>query len=50
MKRVLVTIPAEWEKDFDALKKEMFYNDSKAAMLRFVIQKGIISIQEGGKK
>ena len=46
MNRVLVTIPPEWEKDFDNLKKEKFYNESKAEMLRYILQKGISAIKK----
>lgn len=48
MNRVLVTIPKELEQEFDKLKRDKFYNESRAEMLRYILQKGIASIKKEG--
>jgi hypothetical protein len=40
-KRTLVAILPEWEGDLDRLKREVFYNSSKAEMIRQMIAMGI---------
>lgn len=44
-KRTMVTLLPEWEPVLDQLKKEKFYNDTQAEMLRFLIGKGIEAIE-----
>ncbi|MEY8381936.1 hypothetical protein AALG83_02040 [Christensenellaceae bacterium 44-20] len=41
----MVTLLPEWEPVLDQLKKEKFYNDTQAEMLRFLIGKGIEAIE-----
>ena len=44
-KRTLVDILPEWESDLDRLKRELFYNDSKAEMMRVLIATGIETVK-----
>ena len=48
----MVTLLPEWEPVLDQLKKEKFYNNTQAEMLRFVIGKGIetLSTENATKK
>ena len=39
VKRAMITLLPEWEPALDKLKKERFYNDSQAEMLRYVIDR-----------
>lgn len=48
-KRAMVTLLPEWEPVLDQLKKEHFYNDSQAKMLRYVIAAGLASLAEKQK-
>lgn len=45
MKRTMVTLLPEWEPELDKLKKERFYNESRAEMLRYIIGLGLASIE-----
>ena len=38
---VTVTVPEEWEKDLDSLKKDEFYDKTRADMLRYLIKLGL---------
>lgn len=51
-KRTMVTLLPEWEPVLDQLKKEKFYNNTQAEMLRFIIGKGIetLSTENATKK
>lgn len=40
----MITLLPEWEPALDKLKKERFYNDSQAEMLRYVIGMGLKSL------
>ncbi len=44
VKRAMITLLPEWEPALDKLKKEHFYNDSQAEMLRYVIGMGLKSL------
>lgn len=44
-KRAMVTLLPEWEPVLDKLKKEQFYNDTKAEMFRYIIERGLASIK-----
>lgn len=46
VKRTMITLLPEWEAPLDKLKKEKFYNDSQAEMLRYVIGLGLASIKK----
>lgn len=41
MHRLMLSIPEELHNKLDALKKEKFYNDTKAEMYRFLIKNGL---------
>lgn len=45
-KRAMVTLLPEWEPILDQLKREKFYNDSQAEMLRYLIGIGLASLTE----
>lgn len=38
---VTVIVPEEWEKDLDSLKKDEFYDKTRADMLRYLIKLGL---------
>lgn len=40
-RKTVITLPPEWEKDLDQLKKERFRNQSQADMLRYLISLGL---------
>jgi hypothetical protein len=40
-KQFLVTQQPEWKERMDRLKQRRFYNQSKAAMIRYLINKGL---------
>lgn len=44
-KRFMISVTSSMEADLDALKKERFYNDSQAEMLRYVIGLGLKSLK-----
>lgn len=44
VKRAMITLLPEWKPALDKLKKERFYNDSQAEMLRYVIGMGLKSL------
>lgn len=44
-KRTMVTLLPEWEPMLDQLKKEQFYNDTQAAMFRYIISRGLAALQ-----
>lgn len=46
-KRFMISVTSSMEADLDALKKERFYNDSQAEMLRYVIGLGLKSLKKG---
>lgn len=41
----MVTLLPEWEPLLDQLKKERFYNDTRAEMLRYIISCGLDSLE-----
>lgn len=43
--RLLVIIEPEMEAPLDQLKKDIFYNQSKAAMIRHLLAEGIKSVE-----
>ena len=43
--RLLVVIEPEMEKPLDRLKKDIFYNQSKAAMIRHLLAEGIKAVE-----
>lgn len=45
-KRTMVTLLPEWEPIFNKLKKEKFYNESKAEMIRYIIGLGLASLEK----
>ncbi len=48
--RVMVTMLSEWEPIFDKLKKEKFFNSSRAEMLRYVISRGLELMDDDGRQ
>lgn len=46
LKRFMISVTPSMETDLDLLKKEQFYNNSQAEMLRYVIGLGLASIKE----
>lgn len=40
-KRAMVTLQPEWAPMLDQLKKERFYNDTRAEMFRYIIGRGL---------
>lgn len=44
-KRVMVTMRPEWEPELDRLKKDQFYNVTRAEMYRQLIQRGLESVR-----
>mgnify|MGYP006865399371 CR=1 FL=1 len=44
-KRTMVTLLPEWEPLLDQLKKEQFYNDTRAEMFRYIISRGLDSLE-----
>lgn len=45
LKRFMISVTLGMEADLNALKKERFYNDSQAEMLRYVIGLGLASLK-----
>lgn len=45
-KRIMITLLSEWEPMLEQLKKETFYNDTQAAMFRYIISCGLATLQE----
>lgn len=50
VKRAMVTLLPEWGPTLDKLKKEQFYNDSQAEMLRYIIGIGLKSLDISGSE
>lgn len=49
--RLLVTIQPEWTDKLDELKRTIFYNKPKAAMVRYIMERGFEAIEaEPNKK
>lgn len=44
LKRFMISVTPNMEADLNVLKKERFYNDSQAEMLRYVIGVGLSSL------
>jgi hypothetical protein len=44
-KRIMVTIEPEWEPKLDELKRNVFYNTSASAMLRYIMERGLNAIE-----
>lgn len=44
-KRAMVTLLPEWEPMLEKLKKERFYNDTQAEMFRYIIGRGLESLE-----
>lgn len=40
-KRTMITLLPEWELELDQLKKEQFYNETRAEMFRYIISRGL---------
>lgn len=49
-KRAMITLCPEWEPRLEQLKKEQFYNDTKAEMFRYLISLGINSLDESKRQ
>lgn len=45
LKRFMISVTPSMEADLNVLKKECFYNDSQAEMLRYVIGIGLKSLK-----
>ena len=45
-KRMMVTLQPEWEPILDQLKRERFYNSTRAEMLHYVISRGLQVLRE----
>ena len=48
LKRFMISVTPSMEADLDVLKKERFYNNSQAEMLRYVIDIGLKSLNISG--
>ena len=46
-KKIMVTLPTECLPALDKLKKDQFYNESKAEMMRYIIGQGLEAINKG---
>lgn len=44
-KRAMITLLPEWAPVLDRLKKEMFYKDTQAEMFRYIISRGLASLE-----
>ena len=44
-KRAMVTLQPEWAPMLDQLKKERFYNDTRAEMFRYIIGRGLETLK-----
>lgn len=44
-KRTMVTLRPEWELELDQLKKEQFYNETRAEMFRYIIACGLDTLK-----
>ena len=44
--RAMISLPPEWEPEILAVKKELFYNDTKSEMYRQLIRLGLDAIQK----
>ena len=44
--RTMISLPPEWESEILAVKKELFYNDTKSEMYRQLIRLGLDAIQK----
>ena len=40
-KKTSITLLPEWEPELDQLKKEQFYNETRAEMFRYIISRGL---------
>lgn len=45
-KRVMVTLLPEWEPLLDQLKKGRFYNNTQAELFRYMISRGLTSLED----
>ena len=45
-KRAVITLLPEWEPILNKLKKEKFYNCTRAEMFRYIISRGLKAIKE----
>lgn len=45
-KRAMITLLPEWESTLDKLKKEQFYNETQATMFRYIIGRGLASLND----
>lgn len=43
--RILVTMQPEWVEKLDELKRTVFYNDPKSAMVRYIMERGMQAIE-----
>ena len=49
-KRAMVTLEPEWMPVLDQLKKEQFYNDTRAEMFRYIISLGLATLKTEEKE
>lgn len=49
MKRLMVSLSPELVPELDKLKKEQFYDASQAEMIRFLIRRGLETVEETEK-
>ena len=47
--RITLSIPVELQPQLDSVKKEKFYNETKAEMYRFLIKKGLETVNKEQK-
>lgn len=47
--RILVTMQPEWAEKLDELKRTVFYNEPKAAMVRYIMERGMQAIEAENK-
>ncbi len=45
-KRMMISLNPEWEPKLNKLKKEKFYNSSKAEMFRYLIKIGLEALKD----
>lgn len=48
--RMMVTLEPEWKDELDRLKKEVFYDKPKSAMVRHIMAKGLKAIKAEADK
>ena len=48
--RILVTIEPKWADKMDTLKRTVFYNEPKAALIRYIMERGLQAIEAESAK